>query len=1293
MLIRDTMRTPPEFHCHIQSLDSASTPEKFAQRELELESGYITATDHGTLEVTRTLYDMCAPGGKYHGKLKPILGLESYVRDDNCPILLKNNHIQTLDADGKKTFRDTFKYAHLTLHACDEKAYFKLVKKLSDADLRAEQHGSERKPLFDWAALEELGAENMTAGSSCLIGMVARHLMQNNDVRSAIDYYERLRGIFKPGNFYVELFPHTTDRYFQSAVYINLEDGTNISFGAKRKLKTAHEEIYAEDLASDFRKDARKARTKHVSVLDVMENRKWTGKQHLGIVSVELKEGFIENSCKPWCSHSDYQLEVNKFLYSLAKKYGDKVLVSGDAHFSHPEDHAIQDIRLNGWRFAESHHRMSGDESFAYFKNKLGVSPALFEEWTENGFEWASKFDNFKFSARNALPVSFYPKDTLRHTFDLIKTHGRMDWSNPVMAERLKTEINLLHKNGTIDLLPYFFVCEDVTNPYTKKGEIIGPGRGSAAGVLLAYLFGITHINPLKHNLSLDRFLTLDRIASGKLPDVDIDFPSRELLVGADEQSGFLRERFGNNQAQMSTDITLKLKSAIKDVHRFKDGSVSQAINKICSELPDSPQGINPKDFIFGYEVDGTEYPGLIETNKTLQDYTVAFPNHWKLVQGLLNLARSKSRHACSWIISDSPVDNFIPMTTIGGVRATAFTATAVEASGGLKVDLLVVNSVRDIGTAIRLIQDRHGGANWSELRSKTDIVQLLDTKNGKTPYGMCLPFKGELVDIWNLPQDKDVFIDICSGKVETVFQLDAPAARQGLRNFSIVDGQPTLNSVGDLAVFTALDRPGPLDAYVEDENGNKHNMLIEFARRARGEQPVGAIKILDEMLPETQGILVFQEGLQKVFQEVGGTTGIEANNFRQRIGKKKMAEVRKKDEPLFMKGATAKLGETEAKRLFGQMITFGAYGFCASHAISYMTTAYACAFLKHYYPLEWWTAVLSNADRNDVDEKFWRYCGRFVLMPDICKSTSQFQIEGDKIRAPVWLIHGIGEKAHNLLTSLQKTPFLDLEDFLTRLENYKKENATTSTRVDKKTGESIQTMRLGHNPINDNIIRKMIICGVMDSLFPANREDGLPSDTTDKLTLFDKVAAKVRNKKKIKPSATKFNLSSEVSRYQYIKSIMPAYSEAMIPMFSRHAPKKFERRSENMVYFVSETEDKFGLVTGAQFEWLENLEALPDSALEIALPAYVLSQNVFSYNKHGRENTACKLLLDIEGHRREFVRWPGKEGIPQIFKKELEGALVVCLLSRRSPTDSFFFQSLEVIAPPYKPEESSIND
>ena len=210
-------------HCHVKSLDSASSPEKFAQRELDLGTGYLTVTDHGTLEATRQVYDLLRDK-KAYSSIKPILGLEGYFRDDNCPILIENGAVRS--ADG--TFRDALKYAHITLHTLDEAAYSTLSKVLSQADLRAEKHGMERKPLFTWANLEELGAQNVTATSGCLIGMIGRHLLANNDLDTAVKYYKKLRGTFKPGNFYVEIFPHVCDRDWK--VKITVTD-TN-AFGA-----------------------------------------------------------------------------------------------------------------------------------------------------------------------------------------------------------------------------------------------------------------------------------------------------------------------------------------------------------------------------------------------------------------------------------------------------------------------------------------------------------------------------------------------------------------------------------------------------------------------------------------------------------------------------------------------------------------------------------------------------------------------------------------------------------------------------------------------------------------------------------------------------------------------------------------------------------------------------------------------------------------------------------------------------------------------------------------------------
>ena len=270
----------------------------------------------------------------------------------------------------------------------------------------------------------------------------------------------------------------------------------------------------------------------------------------------------------------------------------------------------------------------------------------------ENGYAWASRFKDFEWKVKPSLPTKFYPTDTLAHTLTLIEKHGRFDPTNQVYSARLNQELNLLHNNGIIDLLPYFFIDEDVTSVYRDAGLLVGPGRGSAAGLYLSYLLGITHVDPLKYNLSVDRFLTMDRIKSGKMPDIDQDLPSRDLLI--DPETGWLKKRFGDHYAQLSTDTTLKCRSAVKDVARALLGHVPPEIEALTRDFLQPPQGLSDSKFVFGYEDAGSWVPGVIDPclpeekqDKALIAYIKAYPGQWEIVKKCLGLVRGKSRHAC----------------------------------------------------------------------------------------------------------------------------------------------------------------------------------------------------------------------------------------------------------------------------------------------------------------------------------------------------------------------------------------------------------------------------------------------------------------------------------------------------------------------------------------------------------------------------------------------------------------------------------------------------------------------
>jgi DNA-directed DNA polymerase III PolC len=1278
-------------HVHVKSLDSGSTPEQFAKREVELGTGYITVTDHGTLEATRLIYDLTKEKKAYKG-LTPILGLEGYFRDDNCPILTEKGVQKGEDG----SFRDHIKYHHITLHAQDELAFSALTRILSDADLRAEKHGTERKPLFTWQNLEELGSYNVTGTSGCLIGMVSRHLLQHNDPRTAIKYYEKTRSLFKPGNFYVEVFPHRCDTNWESGIFVTDQTGMEKKYGAWKQFKTQKGIVKAEALAEEFKKNAEKALKEHVQINEVMDQRKWTPLETPVVLSkVEKREGFLQNECRPWCPDGDVQLGANKFLIRLAQNYGDPVLISDDSHFAYPDEKIVQDIRLaqhgGAWKFANSYHRQSSDEAYKYFKHYLDVPEAKMEEWIENTHAWAAKFKGFKFSSRKTLPTSFYPEKTLEHTMALIKKNGRMQWDKPEYVARLKAEIDLLYKNGTVDLLPYFMIDEEVCDLYTRAGELTGPGRGSAAGLLLAYLLGITHKDPIRYKLSMDRFMTLDRIQTGKLPDIDQDLPHRNLLVDPeDDTKGWLRDRFGECVAQISTDTTIKLKSAIKDIFRAQNGYVAPEIEAICKLLPNPPQGINDRDYVFGYKNnDGQWVPGQVEESPVLQGFMKRYPREWDIVQKLLGIARQKSRHACAYVIADGPIKDFIPLTSVGGVRVTQFTAPAVEASGGLKMDFLTVNSLKDIGNAIKLIQQRHQICEL--LVSKEDIPSL--TINGlKVPKIRAIPYKGNYVDIWDLPEDPAVFRDICEGRVETVFQFDAGAARQGLKFFHPDGDKLPLATLEDLSAFTALDRPGPLDYKVKDEQGNdKHNMLVEFAARASGKAPTGALPILNKLLPETYGVIVYQEQLQAVFQNLGGTTAIEANNFRQRISKKKLVEVNAIDKPLFMKGAVPKLGEQVASRLWDSMETFGQYGFNKSHAVCYVTISYACAFLKHHYPLEWWTAVLQNADRSEIDEKFWRYCGKWIDLPDIHLSDFHFSIKNERIRAPLTLLKGLGEKASQQLELVRHTD--SIAKLLQSIEEWRVANATMveKEKEDKKTGIKTKGLfqRKATTALNDTVLKNLIVTGAMDSLFPEKDSFGEPLTVVDKLAIFEETAATVRGKKVRKGTSSKYNLQDRLVQFQFRKKVLPAYTEPIVPLIKSSLPDRLVEYP-TCTMFKDDYQNEWKVVGGNEFEVLEQIDNLSSEEEKVVVLAYVVSDRRFGYTQKstGDAKTAADLSLDVDGIRISAVRWPSKQGLPAAFKENLEGSVIACHFTRGEDSQTFFLADVSILAPSLKQTE-----
>jgi DNA polymerase III alpha subunit len=1270
----------PSPHCHVQSLDTGSTPEAFADREVELGTGTLTATDHGTLAACRRVYDLAR-----EKNLTPVLGVEGYFRDDDCPILERAGVPKTYYDPEKNpekaaqyptgTYREYIKYHHLTIHLQDQKAYEVLSKVLSRADLRAEQHGSERKPLFGWTDLEQIGQQNVTMTTGCLIGMVQRHLLDQDDGRTAIAYYERLRSLVKPGNFYVEVFPHDCSRNYEDAVFLTLMDGQRLRFYPDKLLRVDGEEVRAEQLAKRKPKEV----GFHGHLEAIKHYRKWHDREPINIVKVERVEGFIENECRPWARTSDVQEAANRFVLALARKYGDPVLISDDAHYAKEDDKVVQDVRLaqsGSWRFWGKYHRQTSAQAFEYFRDRMGIPETQFRGWVDNNRAWVEKFKDFRFDTPPSLPTKFYPQDTLGYLLGLIRKRGRIP-NDPVYFARLKQEIDLLFKNGTVDLGSYMCMAEEAVRVHTEKGILTGAGRGSAAGLLLAFALGITHLDPIEWGLSLERFLTLDRIQSGAYPDVDLDFQdAREVILG------WLQKRFGDHQAQISTDMTLKARAAAKDVCRMTHGHVPPDAEDLTRRFDMPPQGVPDRDHIFGYTTpEGKEVLGSITYDVALQEFQHRYVKEFEIFKKCLGLARGKGRHASAFVIMNRPVDDLIPLMTVGDHRVTQFTAAAVEAMGGIKMDFLTVNALKDIGLAIMFVQQR----------SPTPIPQngLTIPGRGLVPVHQLVPWGGQLYDVWKLPEVDAVFQDLVQGHTETVFQLNTDAATGWLKYFDGTrpDGRQAISKVYDLAVFTALDRPGPLNAPVADpENaGLKHNMLVEYSRRALGRKgSPDILPVMERLLPKTYGIMVFQEQLQAMYQELTGCTGAEAEEFRRNVSKKKMKKVEKAWDFFFPRAAKT-LGEDDARKAWQTFITFGEYGFNLSHSACYAMTGYVCAFLKHFYPLEWWCAVLCNAKKDEIVEKFWEHCGDKVDLPDMSRLTDNFSIHEDRIVAPVSMLHGIGETAHAQL--VQYAPYADLKDLLEKVEAHKKATGKVVTRVrkDKKTGEekAVQVFQNGRSAINRRILYTLAIAGALDKMLPLELREGI---LLEKLAYIETVIAEVTGAKKVKPVPAWYGSVGALARYVLKKRILPVYAEDIRPIVYDLGRPDLDRITNQST--TNYRWDGKALIHGRDLKYLEKLRPVPEGGIRVAAVGVVMDTRAFTFNdkKTGKPQTATELVLDIDGETCKMVVWPRRDGSK--FEVDCKHCVVLVDVSRKLDDKPFSLRRLEVIQRPVKEEE-----
>ena len=686
---------------------------------------------------------------------------------------------------------------------------------------------------------------------------------------------------------------------------------------------------------------------------------------------------------------------VVKDLITIADKIGAPLVVTNDSHYAKETDAAAQDALLcinSGSRLTDPT-RFKFDGSGYYIKSAKEMYD-LFKEFPEacrNTVEIAQRcnviFDDHQDGA--FMPEFECPEGWdetslfLKHVQD-----GLMQRYNGNVPEEVSRQAD--YECGVIcqmQFCGYFLVVADYINWAKEHGIMVGPGRGSAAGSMVAYAMGITELDPLKHGLIFERFLNPERVS---LPDIDVDFDPEGRMKVLD----YVAEKYGHDKvAQCVTYGTIKTKQALKDSARIMDYEFSMG-ELMTKALPPAVGGkdITVHD-IFNKDAkrydEAKEFRDLYDSNEDVQKIT-------KQAMGIEGLIRQTGVHACATIMASNPITNTSPLLKrTDGTVTTTFEYHTCETLGLVKMDFLGLSNLTVIRDTITNIEN-----------------------NGKPSF-----------NIQDVPiDDKETYKLLSRGDTLGVFQLDSDGMRNLLKSL-----KP--DNFNDISALIALYRPGPMDV-------DSHN---NYAKRKNGLQQITAIhpevaEPLAEVLDETYGLIVYQEQVQSAARILAGYSLGRADVLRRAMGKKKPEVLAKEQVPFFEGMAQHGYSREAAQAVWDIFVPFAGYAFNKAHSAAYGLISYWTAYLKTHYPTEFMAALLENA-KNDKNKTALylgeaRRMGIQVLPPDINESQLQFSAVGDVVRFGLAAIRNVGaDRVTEIIKEREseKGKFINFLDFVNR--------------------------------------------------------------------------------------------------------------------------------------------------------------------------------------------------------------------------------------------------------------------
>jgi DNA polymerase-3 subunit alpha len=712
------------------------------------------------------------------------------------------------------------------------------------------------------------------------------------------------------------------------------------------------------------------------------------------------------------------QVRVNKALVRMSRSMGIPLVATQDAHWVGEDDRAAQDALLcihtrdvmsNPDRF-----RFEADDFFLASRPQMERLFATFHGYMtphdiggalDRTLEIAEKCeakivaDRFKALLPEVpVPAEFEDEDAfLRHLcadgWDAMQVERRAAREaarrriseremRRVYVRRLASELKAISERR---FTRYFLIIWDLCLHARKTGIGMGAGRGSGAGSLVVFLLGITDVDPIERELMFERFMAPGRL---DLPDIDLDFESRR----RDEVLAYLRETYGDDKtAQITTIGTLAGKACLRDLGRVLEIPIRE-IDEVAATIEARKKGDE--------RVNATIEDAFAEVD-ACKAFDKRHPQVLQLARKLEGQAKTLGVHAGGVVVSPVSLTDVVPLesrTVSKAKNSPPIVVTAVDMHGVadlglLKIDVLGVRTIDSVTDALAAIRERHG--------------RVVDFRSPDFDY-----------------DDPRVLARFTAGDFGGIFQFDTAAAAR-------LCAGVTFRAFEDVTTLVALDRPGTAQS----------GLAAEWIKRRQDPTAGGSgHPVIEEICADSLGVIVYQEHVLKVAQAVAGYAPEDADKFRKLISKSHGAEALGKEADKFIAGAVARGFERKfVEKLFAQIAKFGGYAFNKSHAAVYAATSYRQMWLKTYYPVEFWWAMLSHEpDRGIVARyaKLARRSGIEVRPPDVNAATDRWTIHGDAIVGSLMDLKGVGVAAVGAITAAR--PFRSFVDFAKRVERRK---------------------------------------------------------------------------------------------------------------------------------------------------------------------------------------------------------------------------------------------------------------